>query len=167
MSEALFDSAANQPRIKSIVTGLAAVIFNPVVGEVIHTPGGRKPGLGWGRAEYRSGQACLSNTPSYIGEAPAEIAFYPDLPRLGIDGAIYWHGEGSNALARGEVVGLYLDTTLVDGKYTNYLAVRRRASQLELGHPNSTDALIPPAEALVQQVEAKITDLITYVTDLN
>ena len=157
MSEALFDVAANQRRIRSLVTGITQVVFLPVVRETILHPG-RREGVGWGRVEYRAGSDCLGSHPTVQGEGPAEIAFYPEVPELDIAGGVYWHGEGSRALRRGEIIDFYLDNTLVDGHFVNYVSVRSAKGQLTVGHVKDGE-LVPPTEKFVTNTELKIDDL--------
>lgn len=164
ISEQLFAAEANQPTVRFILTGLSRFLFSNRVGEIIKTIGYIDPELGHGFAEYRHGSNMLSSRPTTEGEVPAEINFRPTIPHLGIDGAIHWHGEGSNYIPHGILLGFHLDQELREGRYANYLQIRRSSGGLAIGHTEETlGELITPAQALIDDVTDKVTKLVELV----
>ena len=83
--------------------------------------------------------------PSVEGEAAAESVYYPTIGSIGLTGAIYAHGEGSNALRHnGEVVSMYLNDELVEGRYINYMSIFSRPSGLIVGKLDGPSQEIDP-----------------------
>ena len=167
MSE-FFDSAANQQRTRMLVMNAMTAVRHPLVDQILGTAGARNPEIGWGLKEYRSGESCLSTSPIEDEESAAETTYYPTIGSIGLTGAIYAHGEGSNALrVDGEIVSMYMNDELVEGRYTNYMAVFNRPSGLVVGQfDRPTQQIDPVTNEVFDTNESGLATLLDHLRAL-
>lgn len=164
----LTNESISQGRIGDLITKVDMIISSPLVDHALENSGlSSDSDIGWGMKEYRAGEGFLSGRPSQKGEVPAEIAYYPEIPSLGVMGAIYCHGPASHRLEEGKLASFHFDDRIEDGNYVGQLEIRLQNGELQIGRPEPKKGvsgdLIPARAEDLHTAEVNLGLLLDYI----